>query len=89
MICTLTIGPGILASPESTRVVIVDLAGSERRRGESLTDDEKAETTFINNSRTEVRRALLALTKNQNPAKDSMVRATPIKRGRFPADPLS
>ena len=89
MICTLTIEPGTLASPESTRVVIVDLAGSERRRGESLTDDEKAETTFINNSRTEVRRALLALTKNQNPAKDSIVRAIPIKRGRFPADPSS
>ena len=89
MICTLTIESKILASPESTRVVIVDLAESERRRGESLTDDEKAETTSINNSRTEVRRALLALTKKQNPAKDSMVRATPVKRGRFPADPLS
>ena len=88
MICTLTIELGTIASPESTRVVIVDLAESERRRGESLTDDEKAETTFINNSRTEVRRALLALTKNQNPAKDSMVRATPIERGQFPADPL-
>lgn len=89
MICTLTIESGTRASPESTRVVIVDLAGSERRRGESLTDDEKAETMFINNSRTEVRRALLALTNNQIPAKDSMVRATPIDRGRFPADLMS
>ena len=89
MICTLTIESASLASPESTRVVIVDLAGSERRQNESLTDDEKAETKFINNSRTEIRRALISLANNEIPAKDSMVRGISIDQGRLPANPFS
>lgn len=89
MICTLTIELKTPAGPESTRVVIVDLAGSERRQNESLTNDEKAETKFINNSRTEVRRALICLANNEIPPKDSMVRETAIDRGRLPADLFS
>ena len=89
MICTLTYDSGTPSSPNLTRVVIVDLAGSERRQNESLKDDEKAETKFINNSRTEVRRALISLANNGIPTKDSMVRGTPPDRGRLPADPFS
>lgn len=88
MICTLTIESGPVTSPDSSHVVIVDLAGSERRQNESLKDDEKAETKFINNSRTEVRRALISLANNEIPTKDSTVRGTPIDRGRLPADPF-
>ena len=89
MICTLTIELKTPAGPESTRVVIVDLAGSERRQNESLTDDEKAETKFINNSRTEVRRALICLANNEIPPKESIVRETAIDGGRLPADLFS
>ncbi len=86
LICTLTIQqPHLPRSRRTTCVVLVDLAGSERggRSGPTSTS-QKTETQYINESRSNLRRALLSVASKDKEVvnKDCTVRS-PIDRLRL------